>query len=84
MSGLAAAQILLLNGANINYRPASYLGQTPLMLAALNNRKELVTFLLANGADINAKNEEGWTALSRAQEFGHNEVVKILKAHGAK
>ena len=43
-----------------------------------------VQALLDAGADVNAKDKEGVTALMEAQENGHTEVVEILKKAGAK
>jgi ankyrin repeat protein len=40
--------------------------------------------LLAKGADPNAKDNEGKTALKVASERDHSEVVDLLKAHGEK
>jgi len=42
-----------------------------------------VTALLDKGADVNAKYRYGTTALFKAAERGHTEVVKILLARGA-
>ena len=39
--------------------------------------------LLAKGADVNAKNNAGSTALMAASEKGHKEVVELLLAKGA-
>jgi ankyrin repeat protein len=48
---------------------------------------EAVELLLQNGADVNAKDQQGWTAMKRAQ-FRNGpaarEIVELLKAHGAK
>jgi ankyrin repeat protein len=43
----------------------------------------LVTTLLDKGADVNAKFRYGTTALFKAAERGHTEVVKLLLARGA-
>jgi ankyrin repeat protein len=45
---------------------------------------QIVKLLLQKGADVNAKDQDGWTALKRAQERGAKEIVEMLKAHGAK
>ena len=42
-----------------------------------------VTALLDKGADVNAKFRYGTTALFKASERGHTEIVKILLARGA-
>ena len=38
---------------------------------------EVVKLLLDNGADINIKNVDGWTALMYAAEKGCKEIVKL-------
>ena len=40
--------------------------------------------LLERGADVEVKNHNGMTALEVAAENGRNEVVKLLREHGAK
>ncbi len=45
---------------------------------------ELIKLLLAKGADINATNKYGETALSVATKNGYHNVVEVLKARGAK
>lgn len=48
---------------------------------------EVVEFLLDKGADVNAEDRQGWTALKRAQcsiAPCANDIVALLKAHGAK
>ena len=40
---------------------------TPLMLVAMNNpHAEVITVLLKGGADLQAKDKDGWTALTFA------------------
>ncbi len=39
---------------------------------------EVVKILLANGADINAKDKNGITALNLASENGYKEIVYLL------
>ncbi len=57
-------------------------GDTALMLAAERGHIELVKVLLKNGADVNAANLNGETALMRA-ENDRAAAVKILLAHHA-
>jgi len=45
---------------------------------------EKVKQLLENGADVNAENKYGLTALMYASYNGHKEVVELLKSYGAK
>jgi|AVFP01.1.fsa_nt_gi ankyrin repeat protein len=53
-------------------------GMTPLMYAAKYNRIEVVKFLLAEGADPNAKSDKGFTALEYAEQTGARDVVSVL------
>lgn len=51
------------------------------MLAVSQGRKEMVQMLLDVGANVNAQDNEGSTAMMCACEHGHTEIVKILLAH---
>ncbi len=42
------------------------------------------TTLLEAGADVNAKDNDGSTALMTGEEVGHTEIVEMLKKAGAK
>lgn len=72
----------------INLRDPYY-GQTLLMLATINDRKDGVRVLLENGADPNAKRDsitnKGATALYLACDIydPSPEIVKMLLEHGA-
>ena len=79
-------QEALQQGANPNASiTAGKKGITPLMAAALNNEDPRVfRILLKAGADINAKNEDGWTALTIAATTQNVDVVDILVKAGAK
>ena len=59
-------------------------GYTPLMTAARNNKLELVSFLIENGANVNAKGNDGTTALSLAVKKAHQDIIDVLKSNGAK
>jgi ankyrin repeat domain-containing protein 50 len=43
-----------------------------------------VQMLLDKDADVEAKDEDGWTPLLYAAEIGHEAVVKLLQAHLAR
>ena len=83
---LNVVETLLNKGADVNEAPdgGPAEGYTCLMMAAGNNRPDLLTFLIDKGAEVNARAKDGKTALGLAQEEGHAEVVKLLKAAGAK
>ena len=51
--------------------------------AAFNGHHEIADYLLKRGAEINAKTENGSTALFFAARNGHTEVVRLLLAHEA-
>ena len=56
----------------------------PLMLAIYSRSKELMQYLCDNGADVNAQNDNGYTALHIAAHIGWKEGVELLVGHGAK
>ena len=56
---------------------------TPLMEKVIADDPAAVSKLIKEGADVNAKNNYGWTALSHAARSGNAELVKLLLEHGA-
>lgn len=50
-------------------------GETPLMLAAINNQLGLAKALIQRGADVN---KPGWTPLHYASTRGHREMMRLL------
>jgi ankyrin repeat protein len=55
-----------------------------LLEAAKIGDKQKVEQLLEEGADVDAKDEDGKTALMFAAFMGHEEIVELLKSYGAK
>lgn len=51
--------------------------------AAADNNMKLIQYLLIAGADVNAIDNRGWTALMWAAELEHFDIVKYLVEHGA-
>lgn len=47
--------------------------------AAANGKLEELKKLISDGADVNAKNNNGWTALILAAWNGHKDCVKLLE-----
>jgi len=58
-------------------------GGTPLLWAAMKGHKDVVEFLLANKAKVDAKANDDTTALESAAVFGHKDVVELLLANKA-
>ncbi len=57
-------------------------GRTPLLKAVLARQWPVATFLIEKGADVNAQDGEGKTALLAAAFFGETGVVKLILARG--
>ena len=57
-------------------------GGTLLHMAADGSQKEVAEFLIAGGADVNARNGSGQTPLHRAVAEGHEDVAEFLRQHG--
>src|SRR6266403_1957677 len=62
------------------YRHAT--GYTPLLTAAANGHLEILKALLARGADLHAKSNDGKNALTYAEERGNKEVAAFLLQQG--
>ena len=56
---------------------------TPLLVAAVFNSAAAASVLIANDAEVDAKDEDGWTPLHWAAHNNAPEIAKMLIEHGA-
>jgi uncharacterized protein len=77
------AEILVVQGAEVNARSRNPMQNMPLHAAAAGRSREAVRILLEHGAEVNARQEGGWTALHAASQNGDAETVRLLIAAGA-
>ena len=77
---------VLLNyrGRNNDVNITDDFGNTALMAAACRGRPKVCELLLLAGANPNAHNQRGYTALGAAVDAAHADCVALLMAHGAK
>ena len=60
-----------------------FYGLTLLHYASREGRTEIVEYLIANGADVNAVDDDGWTASMWASRNGQTKIAELLIAEGA-
>ncbi|MFN3316869.1 MAG: ankyrin repeat domain-containing protein, partial [Raineya sp.] len=58
--------------------PINDLGQTALMLATINQQKEVVDYLVMQGTDVNIKDDSGKTALHYALQYFDTDVSEAI------
>lgn len=75
---LPAVQALVKRGAEVNRA-----GWTPLHYACSGPDNGVAAFLIAQGAEVNARSENGTTPLMMAARYGNSEVVPVLLKAGA-
>jgi len=88
LSGKVSTEMLAYlksNGANVNSTLSSGYasGWTALLFATVNGDKDLVEYLILNGANVNHTSDEGQTALALARQEKYEEIIRLLKKHGA-
>ncbi len=59
-------------------------GRTPLFLAVAHNQLQIAELLLANGADVNTRDQQGHTPLIQTLwVYNHDKMLRLLLANGA-
>ncbi|CAD5215903.1 unnamed protein product [Bursaphelenchus xylophilus] len=70
------------NGAYLD-KPHPRTGATALHVAASKGYNKLISLLVQAGADVNARDFEGWTPLHAAAHWSEKEACRILISRGA-
>lgn len=52
------------------------------MLAAVNGHAGIVKLLLRHGAEVNARDKLGQTALTKALQYGQDGAAELIRAAG--
>ena len=82
-SGDTEEVVLLLQQGHHANEVFPLVGTRPLILAAASGHPETVKALLDAGADVNAEDVTGWTALHAGAFKGNASIVTLLLEHGA-
>ncbi len=69
---------LIRRGAAVNQPSRNAMGVTPLHAAAAAGDADLVHFLIQNGADVNARQAGGHTAMDSAKQSGRQDIIALL------
>jgi hypothetical protein len=75
---IAAAVALIEAGADVNASDGASIDHTPYLIAGARGRLEILSPMLAHGADLAQTNGYGGTALIPACERGFVEVARVL------
>ena len=82
---LSMVKSLIEEGVNVNCFPVD---MTPLMAAAWKGYQEdsvaIIELLIKSGADVNATDRNGSSAVRLAQRKGLSKIIDVLTAHGGK
>jgi ankyrin repeat protein len=74
---------LVASAADINRKSCNHLGHTPLHAAVSGQQLAIVQFLIKHGAEVDARDSGGSTALHLAAHEGFNDILLNLLETGA-
>lgn len=80
---LAVMELLIDRGADVCAVTTNDMRVQPIHSAAAAQSNEAVDLLLRHGADPDAQQHGGWTALQAAAQHGDEQMVSTLLSHGA-
>ena len=80
---LEVVKLTLDRGADIDAVSKNKFSATPLQGAAAMQSVDLARFLIARGANVNCRGDEGGSPLHEAAGNGQIELAKLLLDHGA-
>ncbi len=75
------ADLLQKHGAVVDVR--GFWGRTPLHIASMGGRVDLMRWLLNHGADANIRKDDHWTPLHLAALYERLEAIQVLLEHNA-
>lgn len=77
----AAIELLLKHGARLE--ALSHAGETPLLAALQWEQEEIGLELIGQGADVNGRDETGWSPVILAAAAGRLKIMELLLGKGA-
>lgn len=83
-TALKVMRLLLEHKARPDLSPSALEGETLLMCAIFEKDEELVSLLLAHGANVNAKRDDGVSVMDIARQEGTPKIRRLLREKQAK
>ncbi len=80
---LEVAEFLVNQGANIDLAANNSMQVAPIHAAVAGKHRAVARMLVENGANVNARQQQGWTPLHAAAQNGDEELVRLLLEKGA-